>query len=96
MMYIGKMWFEELLPLKTIADKFKLEGVKAFKTEDVIGTMRWRGTDILVTLHLSWGLMAKSEKIRIYVHHLKEEEQDELFGLLLERVKNIVKEKTSS
>jgi hypothetical protein len=90
MIYIGKVWLKEPMQMTKIADRLNLEDIILHKTEDITGTMKWRGGNVLVLLHLSWGDTNNAEKIRIFVHHLEDTETDEFFKLVMERFKGIV------
>jgi hypothetical protein len=96
MKYIGKVWFKKPMQMKKIAEKLDLEDIVLHKTEDITGTMKWRGGNILVLLHLSWGDTNNAEKIRIFVHHLEDTETDEFFKLAMERFKGIAIEMSMS
>ena len=92
MKYIGKVWFKKPMHMKKIAERLDMEDIALHKTEDITGTMKWRGGNVLVLLHLSWGDMYDAEKIRIFVHHLEDTETDEFFKLAMEMFKGIVVE----
>ena len=96
MKYIGKVWFKKPMQMKKIAERLVLEDIALHKTEDITGTMKWRGGNVLVLLHLSWGDMNNAEKIRIFVHHLEDTETDEFFKLAMERFKDIALEMSMS
>jgi hypothetical protein len=96
MNYIGKIWFKKPIQMKKIAEILELEDIVLHKTEDITGTMKWRGGNILVLLHLSWGDTNNAEKIRIFVHHLEDTETDEFFKLAMERFKGIAIEMSMS
>lgn len=92
MIYIGKVWLKEPMQLKKIAERLGLEDITLHKTDDITGTINWRGGNILVLLHLSWGDVNKAEKIKMFVHHLEDTETDEFFKLIMERLKGIAVE----
>lgn len=92
MKYIGKVWLKKPIHMKKIAEILDLEDIALHKTDDITGTMRWRGGNVLVLLHLSWGDMNNAEKIRIFVHHLEDTEISEFFKLAMERFKGIAVE----
>lgn len=92
MKYIGKVWFKKPVHMKKIAERLDMEDIALHKTEDITGTMKWRGGNVLVLLHLSLGDMYDAEKIRIFAHHLEDTETDELFKLVMERFKGIAVE----
>ena len=90
MKYIGKVWLKKPIQIKKIAELLELEDIVLYKkTEDIIGTMKWRGGNVLVLLHLSWGDIDNTEKIRIFVHHLEDIETSEFFKLVMERFRGI-------
>lgn len=90
MKYIGKVWFKKPMKMKKIAEILGLEDIVLHKTEDITGTMKWRGGNILVLLHLSWGDINDAEKIKIFVHHMEDTETGEFFKLAMEMFKGIV------
>ena len=92
MNYIGKVWLKKHMYMKKIAEILDLEDIVLHKTDDITGTMKWRGGNVLVLLHLSWGDMNNAEKIRIFVHHLEDTEIGEFFKLVMERFKGIAVE----
>jgi hypothetical protein len=93
MKYIGKIWLKKPLQMTKVAERLDLEDIVLHKTDDITGTMKWRGGDILVLLHLSWGDMDKAEKIRVFAHHLEDTEGDEFFRLVMAKFKGILREK---
>ena len=72
--------------MSVVADELGLKELTTFETQDMVGTMQWRGGPILVLLHLSWGNMADVKKARIYAHHVPETENDEFLKLVMERL----------
>lgn len=92
MKYIGKVWLKKYMQMKSIAERLGLEDIVLHKTDDITGTMKWRGGNILVFLHLSWGDIDNVEKIGIFVHHLEDTETSEFFKLVMERFKGIALE----
>ena len=92
MNYIGKIWFKKPIKMKKVAEKMGLEDIAVYKTEDMIGTMKWRGADILILIHISWGDMDNVEKIRILAHHLEDTEADEFFRLVMTMFRDIAVE----
>lgn len=96
MKYIGKVWFKEPIQMKKITEILNMEEVVLHKTDDITGTMKWRGGNILILLHLSWGDIYKVDKIKIFVHHLEDTETDEFFKLVMERFKGIAVEVSMS
>lgn len=91
MKYIGKLWLKEGYPMLSVALYLRLKNFSSFETQDLVGTMEWRGGDILVLLHLSWGEMNNVQKLKVYVHHVEETEYDEFWKLVTEKLKEIIK-----
>ncbi len=89
MIYLAKVWLKEPIQLKKIGGVLGFEDIVLHKTDDVLGTMKWRGGNVLVLLHLSWGDVDKAEKIKVFVHHLEDTEKGEFFKLIMERLKGI-------
>lgn len=96
MIYIGKVWLKKPMHMKKIAGKLDMEDIVLHKTDDITGTMQWRGGNVLVLLHLSWGEINNAEKIRIFVHHLEDTETDEFFKLVMEMFKGIAADMSMS
>jgi len=96
MIYIGKVWLKKPIQMTKIADVLGLEDIVLHKTDDITGTMQWRGGNVLVLLHLSWGETNNAEKIRIFVHHLEDTETGEFFKLVIEMFKGIATEVSMS
>ena len=47
MKYIGKVWFKKPMQMKKIAERLILEDIALYKTEDITGTMKWIGGNVL-------------------------------------------------
>jgi len=90
MKYIGKLWLKRPTKMTKIAEILKLDDMKVLKSEDIVGTMNWEGAPIAVLIHLSWGDMDKAEKIRIFAHHIDENEEEDFWVLIGERLKDII------
>jgi len=91
MKYIGKLWLKRSMRMTKIAEMLKLDDVKVLKSEDIVGTMDWEGVPIAVLLHLSWGDMDNAEKIRIFAHHLDENEEEDFWALIEEKLNGVIK-----
>jgi hypothetical protein len=85
MRFIGKIQLKKEYPMIVVAEELGLKEVTIFGTQDIVGTMQWRGGPILILLHLSWGTMTKVLKARIYAHHIEGTENDEFLKLVMER-----------
>lgn len=85
MNYIGKIWMPEhkCLSLQDIATIMDLKDVHIFHaTEDAIGTTIFRNHPILVLIHTSWGTLNEVKKIRLYAHHVDENNSEKLMEQL--------------
>lgn len=78
-MYLGKKWLKDPLPMSEVVKRMGLGNAAQFPTEDVAGTYNWRGEDILILIHLSWGELDAVEKVRLYAHHVNEEDEGALY-----------------
>lgn len=90
MKYIGKIWLNKPIKMIEVAEMLGLEDAAAFKSEDVVGTLKLKDENILVLLHLSWGDVDSVEKVRIYAHHLDEDSEKKLWEMI-ESMDNIRK-----
>ena len=86
MKYMGKISLKKPCLMRVIADKLMLEELTTFETQDMVGTVQWRGGPILMLLHLSWGNMDDVRKARIYAHHIPDTERDEFWKFVMERL----------
>ncbi len=91
MKYTGKIWLKEGYPMISSGMFLRLKNATIFETQDMVGTMEWRGGNILVLLHLSWGDMSNVEKLRVYAHHIEETECDEFWKLVTEKLKEVIR-----
>ncbi len=91
MRYIGKLWMDDTCPMSIIANELRLKDVAIFDTQDMVGTMQWRGKEILVLLHLSWGTMDSVQKLKVWAHHIEEIEDDELWKLIITMLKDKIR-----
>lgn len=91
MKYIGKLWLKRSMKMTKIAEMLKLDDVKVLKSEDIVGTMNWEGVPIAVLIHLSLGDMDKAEKIRIFAHHIDENEEEDFWESIVNILKDVIK-----
>jgi hypothetical protein len=89
MKYIGELLLDKPCPMIAIARHLRMGDIKTFETGDIVGTMQWRGGVILVMLHLSFGDMIFTEKIKVYAHHVEETEIGEFWKLVTELLKDM-------
>lgn len=91
MKYIGKIWLDKLMSMDELAEMLGLDGIVTFQTDDVCGTMKWRGGNILILIHLSVGYINRAEKVRIFAHHLDITEEGDFWTLAREKLKDVAK-----
>jgi hypothetical protein len=87
MRYMGKLLLDKSCPMIVIARYLRMEERKTYETGDIVGTMQWRGSTILVMLHLSRGDVIYTEEIKIYAHHVEDTEDSEFWKLVGEILK---------
>ena len=92
MRYIGKLWLmdKKPYPMSVIAKELGIKDMTTFETQDIVGTMQWRGGDILVLLHLSLGDMANVKELKIWAHHVEKTEDSEFRKLVIIRLKDMI------
>ena len=90
MEYMGELLLKKQCPMIVVARELRLEEIKTYETGDIIGTMRWRGGVILVMLHLSFGDMVYTERIKVYAHNVEETEYSEFWKLVTEILKEYI------
>ena len=89
MEYISKVWLKEPKPLDKVAEILGLDEINLFSTEDIVGTMKFKGQTILVLIHLSWGEIDRVKKIRIFAHHIDNVDSDELDTIFINRLEEV-------
>jgi hypothetical protein len=89
MRYTGELLLRKPCPMVVVARWLRMEEIKTFETGDIVGTMQWRGGVILAMLHLSYGDMIYTERIKVYAHHVEETEYDEFWKLVVEMLKDM-------
>lgn len=92
MIFLGKIRFKWPIKTKKIAEKLDLEDIVFHKTDDITGIMKWKGGNILVLFHLTWGDINDTEKMGIFVHHLEDTDVSEFFRFIMERLRDIAVE----
>lgn len=91
MRYIGKLWFKKPYPVMSIiANELRLKDMAIFDTQDIVGTMQWRGGVILVLLGLSSGDMANVQTLKLWVHRVEETEDSEFRKLVIAILKDMI------
>lgn len=90
MRYMGKLWLKKPYPMSIIASELRFKVATTFETQDIVGTMLWRGGDILVLLHLSFGDMANVQQLKIWAHHVGEIEDSEFRKLVTEKLRDMI------
>lgn len=82
MEYISKVWLKEPKPLDKVAEILGLDEINLFSTEDIVGTMKFKGQTI-------WGEIDRVKKIRIFAHHIDNADSDELDTIFINRLEKV-------
>lgn len=86
MHYIGKIWLNGTKSLEEIAELGCFDNIKIMPTDDAVCTMEFKGSQIIILLHLFWSEYHMVQKIRIYAHHIEERDDDFLYRIIKERL----------
>jgi hypothetical protein len=90
MRYMGKLWLKKPYPMSIIASELRLKEMTTFDTQDIVGTMQWRGGEILVLLDLSSGDMANVKELKVWAHHVENTEDSEFQKLVIAKFKDMI------
>lgn len=86
---MGKLRLEKSYPMGIIANELRLKEMTIFDTRDIVGTMQWRGGEVLVLLDLSYGDMANVKELKVWAHHVEKTEDGEFLKLLIAKLRDM-------